>query len=52
VDVVADVAKQTLPFGKQSEMDSAAVALAGFRRNGAPEADMSKTMKVTALDLE
>jgi CHAD domain-containing protein len=50
----ADVARQTLatlPFAKQSEMDSAAVALAGFRKNGAPEADMSKTMKVTALDL-
>jgi CHAD domain-containing protein len=51
----ADVAGQTLatlPFAKQSEMDSAAVALAGFRKNGAPEADMSKTMKVTALDLD
>jgi hypothetical protein len=33
-------------------MYSAAVALAGFRKNGAPEADMSKTMKVTALKLD
>jgi CHAD domain-containing protein len=51
----ADVAKQTLaalPFGKQSEMDSAAVALAGFRKNGAPGGDISKTMKMTALDLD
>ena len=51
----ADVARQTLatlPFAKQSEKDSAAVALAGFRKNGAPEANMSKTMKVTALDLD
>jgi hypothetical protein len=51
----ADVARQTLatlPFAKQSEMDSAAVALAGSRKNGASEADMSKTMKVTALDLD
>ena len=51
----ADVARQTLatlPFKKQSEMDSAAAALAGFRKNGVPEADISKTMKVTALDLD
>ena len=51
----ADVARQTLatlPFAKQSEMDSAAVALAGFKENGAPEADMSETMKMTALDLD
>jgi CHAD domain-containing protein len=51
----ADVARQTLatlPFAKQREMDSAAVALAGFRKNGAPEPDMSETMKVTALDLD
>jgi CHAD domain-containing protein len=51
----ADVARQTLatlPFAEQSEMDSAAAALAGFRKNGAPEADMSKTMKMTALDLD
>jgi CHAD domain-containing protein len=51
----ADVARQTLatlPFAKQREMDSAAVALAGLRKNGTPEADMSKTMKVTALDLD
>jgi CHAD domain-containing protein len=50
----ADVARQTLatlPFAKQSEKDSAAVALAGFRKNGAPEANLSQTMKVTALDL-
>jgi CHAD domain-containing protein len=39
-------------FLPSSEPDSAAVALAGFRKNGAPEADMSKTMKVTALDLD
>lgn len=51
----ADVARQTLgtlPFAKQSEKDSAAVAVAGFTKNGAPEADMSKTMKVIALDLD
>lgn len=51
----ADVARQTLatlPFARQIEKDSAAGALAGFRKNGAPEADMSKTMKVTALDLD
>jgi CHAD domain-containing protein len=51
----ADVARQTLatlPFAKQSEKDSAAVALAGFRKDGSPEADMSKTMKVTALELD
>ena len=51
----ADVARQTLAtlsFAKQSEMDSAAVALTGFRKNGAPETDMSATMKLTALDLD
>ncbi len=51
----ADVARKTLatlPFAKQSEKDSGAVALAGFRKNGTPEADISKTMKVTALNLE
>lgn len=51
----ADVARQTLatlPSAKQSEVDSAAVALAGFRKNGAPGADMSKMMKVTASDLD
>ena len=38
----ADLARQTLatlPFTKQREMDSAASALGGFRRSGAPEAD-------------
>ena len=51
----ADLARQTLatlPLTKQREMDSAASALAGFRKSGAPEADMSKTMKVTAMDLD
>ena len=51
----ADLARQTLatlPFTKKREMDSAASALGGFRRSGAPEADMSKTMKVTAMDLD
>jgi CHAD domain-containing protein len=51
----ADVARQTLatlPFAKQSEKDAGAVALAGFRKNGSPEPDISKTMKVTALDLD
>jgi CHAD domain-containing protein len=50
----ADIARQTLttlPLAKQSEMDSAAVALARFRKNDAPEADISKTMKVIALGL-
>jgi CHAD domain-containing protein len=51
----ADVARKTLAtlaFAKQSEKDAGAVALAGFRKNGPPEADISKTMKVTALNLE
>jgi CHAD domain-containing protein len=51
----ADVARKTLatlPFAKQSEKDAGAVALAGFRKNGTLEADISKTMKVTALNLE
>ncbi len=50
----ADVAKQTLarlPFSRQSEKDSAAVALAGLSKNGAPGKDVSKTMEVTASAL-
>ena len=42
----------TLPFAKQSEKDAGTAALAGFRKDGTPEADISKTMKATALDLD
>jgi len=50
----ADVARQTLEMLRSSkgrERDATAIALAGFSKNGEPEADINKTMKQTELDL-
>jgi CHAD domain-containing protein len=51
----ADVARQTLatlPSPKGRERDAVAIALAGFGKDGEPEADINKTMSQIELDLE